>query len=215
MLRVWGRRSAFNVQKVMWLIGELGIEHEHFPAGGDHGGLDDPAFRAMNPHGKVPVIDDDGIIVWESHAILRYLAATYGAGTYWVKDAASRSWIDRWMDWSATTLQPDFLTGVFWGWYRTPEESRDRATTDLKIAACARHMQQLDYALSARPLLSGEQFGLADIPAGTNPYRYFNIDIDRPDVPRVEDWYARLTERAAYREHVMLPFEHLKGRLSF
>src|SRR3982074_1877991 len=80
MLTVWGRRSSFNLQKVMWLVGELGLEHRHIEAGGQFGGLDAPEFRAMNPHGRVPVIDDDGMIVWESHAILRYLAARHDRG---------------------------------------------------------------------------------------------------------------------------------------
>ena len=82
MLTVWGRRSSFNFQKVMWLIGELGIEHRHIPAGGQFGGLDTPEFKAMNPLGRIPVIDDDGMIVWESHAILRYLAARYGRDNF-------------------------------------------------------------------------------------------------------------------------------------
>src|ERR1700756_5122005 len=79
MLRIWGRRSSFNVQKVMWLTGELGLQHEHIEAGGRFGGLDDPAFLAMNPHGRVPVIRDEAATVWGSHAILRYLAARHGA----------------------------------------------------------------------------------------------------------------------------------------
>lgn len=215
MLRIWGRRDAFNVQKAMWLVGELGLAHEHVPAGGVHGGLDDPAFLAMNPHGRVPVIDDDGVVVWESQAILRYLAARHGGADFWPGDAAERSQADRWMDWAATTLQPDFLTGVFWGFYRTPEAQRDNAAVAARIAACARHMQLLDRVLAGRPWLGGERFGLADIPAGTNLFRYFGIPIERPRVPNVEAWYRRLCERPAYREHVMLPFEHMFGRLSY
>src|SRR5262245_62964304 len=115
MLKVWGRRSSFNVQKVMWLVGELGLPHAHIPAGGSFGGLDTPEFRAMNPHGRVPVIDDAGVVVWESHAVLRYLAARYGRPRFWSDDPAARSHADRWMDWSQTRLQPDFLMGVFWG----------------------------------------------------------------------------------------------------
>jgi glutathione S-transferase len=121
MLTVWGRRSSFNLQKVMWLVSELGIDHRHIQAGGQFGGLDTPEFRAMNPVGRVPVIDDNGTIVWESHAILRYLAARYGRAQFWSDDPAKRSQADRWMDWSQTALQPDFLVGAFWGFYRTPE----------------------------------------------------------------------------------------------
>src|ERR1700674_2390558 len=104
MLSVWGRKSSFNVQKVMWLVDELQLPHEHIPAGGSFGGLDAPEFLAMNPHGRVPVIDDGGVIVWESHAILRYLAAQYGRGRFWSHDAGERSSVERWMDWSQTTL---------------------------------------------------------------------------------------------------------------
>lgn len=215
MLTIWGRRDAFNVQKVMWLVGELGLEHEHIAAGGSHGGLDDPAFLALNPHGRVPVIDDGGTVVWESQAILRYLAACHGGAALWADDPAERSLHDRWMDWSATTLQPDFLTGVFWGFYRTPEAQRDTAAVASRIAACARHMALLDQVLADRPWLGGAHFGLADIPAGTSLFRYFGIPIERPSVPNVEAWYRRLTERPAYRQHVMLPFDHMFGRLSY
>src|ERR1700739_1511342 len=115
MLRIWGRRSSFNVQKVLWLVGELGLAHEHIPAGGSFGRLDEPAFRAMNPHGKVPVIEDGDVPGWESHAILRYLAARYGRGAFWSDDPAERSHAERWMDWAQTVLQPTFLMGIFWG----------------------------------------------------------------------------------------------------
>ncbi len=104
MLTVWGRRSSFNLQKVMWLVDELGIAHRHIEAGGKFGGLDTPEFYAMNPHRKVPVIDDKGTVVWESHTILRYLAARYGKDSFWHEDPARLSEFDRWMDWSQTTL---------------------------------------------------------------------------------------------------------------
>jgi glutathione S-transferase len=215
MLTVWGRRSSFNVQKVMWLVGELGIEHRHVQAGGEFGGLDTPEFRAMNPTGRVPVIDDDGTIVWESHAILRYLAACHGGGRFWSQDPGERSQPDRWMDWSQTALQPDFLLGVFWGFYRTPESQRDWSAIRDKIARCARHFQLLDRALADRPYLGGNSLTLADIPAGTALYRYFELDIARPSVRNVDAWYRRLQERPAYRESVMIPFGELRGRLDY
>jgi|SRR5262245_23847376 glutathione S-transferase len=215
MLTIYGRKSSFNVQKVMWLVGELGIAHRRIEMGGSFGGLDTAEFRAMNPHGRVPVIDDDGVIVWESHAILRYVAARYGDGAFWSDSPAERSQAERWMDWSQCTLQPDFLTGVFWGFYRTPADQRNMPAIDEKIRRCGQHFQLLDGILADRGFLLGEQFSLADIPAATHLYRYFNIDIARPSLPNVERWYRTLQMRSAYRAHVMIPFEELYGRLAF
>jgi glutathione S-transferase len=215
MLTIWGRRSSFNLQKVMWLVDELGLTHRHIEAGGRFGGLDTAEFRAMNPHGRVPVINDDGAIVWESHAILRYLAARHGGGPFWHDDPAERSLADRWMDWSQTTLQPDFLMGVFWGFYRTPEAQRDLPAISNKVERCARHFALLDCHLADRAFMRGDTLTLADIPIGTSLYRYFNLDIARPSVPNVEAWYARLQARPAYRQHVMVPFEELYGRLDY
>lgn len=216
MLQVWGRRSSFNVQKIMWLIGELGLAHQHIPAGGQYGIKDSPEFLTMNPHGRVPVIkDDDGTVVGESHSILRYLAARHGPSGFWSDDPAQRSQADRWMDWSQTSLQPAFLNGVFWGFYRTPEAQRDAQAIEKNISVCAQYFELLDQVLSEQPFLGGESMTLADIPVGTHLYRYFSLDIPRPSIPHVEAWYQRLWEREAYRQHVMIPFEELFGRLDY
>jgi glutathione S-transferase len=215
MLKVWGRSNSINVQKVMWLIGELEMEYERIPAGGKYGMVDRPEFLVMNPHGQVPVIADGGMVIWESHAILRYLAAVYGATRFWSQDPGARSMMDRWMDWAQSSLQPAFQTGVFRGWYRTPADQRDMSRVEQSVAQCARYFELLDEVLAGQPFLSGENLGLADIPAGAMLYRYFELDIKRPRVPRVEAWYARLCERQAYRDHVMVPFEELRGRLDF
>jgi glutathione S-transferase len=214
MLKVWGRRSAFNVQKVLWLVGELGLPHVHIDVGGSFGGLDDPAFLAMNPHGRIPVVDDDGLVLWESHAVIRYLAARYGSGTLWPPHPADRSFADRWMDWSAATLQRDFMD-LFWRYYRTPDEKRDWPHIRKLIESCARHYRLLDRHLAQQPYLAGESFTMADVPAGTTLYRYFGMDVERPDAPHVDAWYRRLVARPAYREHVMVPFAELRGRLDF
>jgi glutathione S-transferase len=215
MLTIYGRKSSFNVQKVMWLVGELGIAHRHIEMGGSFGGLDTAEFRAMNPHGRVPVVDDDGTVVWESHAILRYLAARYGTGVFWSDTPAERSQAEQWMDWVQCTLQPDFLSGVFWGFYRTPAEQRNMQAVDEKVRRCGEHFRLLDGVLADRRFLLGDRLSLADIPAGTSLYRYFNIDIARPHVPHVERWYRTLQERAAYQAHVMVPFGDLYGRLAY
>lgn len=213
MLTIWGRSSSFNTQKVLWLAVELGLSYQHIPAGGSFGGLDTSQFLAMNPHGRVPVIDDDGTVVWESHAILRYLAARYGKGQFWSEDSGDRARVEPWMDWAQTTLQPDFLLGVFWAFYRTPEHARNWEAIRAKVGRCTQHFRLLDGVLSGRPYLCGDAMTLADIPAGTALYRYFELDIERPSVPNVEAWYQRLQSRPPYRARVMLPFEELRGRL--
>ncbi|MGH8207567.1 MAG: glutathione S-transferase family protein [Steroidobacteraceae bacterium] len=215
MIRVWGRRNSFNVQKVLWLIGELGLEYEHVPAGGSFGRLEQPEFLSLNPHGRVPVIDDGGVTIWESHAILRYLAARYGGSAFWNDDPVARSRVDRWMDWSQTTLQPELLNGVFWGYFRTPPAQRDAAGVEGSVRRCAHYYRLLDGLLGREPLLGDKEPSLADIPIGASLYRYFEMDIERPQIPQVEAWYRRLQQRSAYCEHVMVSFEDLRGRLDY
>lgn len=212
MLTIWGRRSSFNVQKVLWLTAELGLPHRHVPAGGDAGGCDTPEFTRLNPHQRIPVIDWDGDVVWESHAILRYLAARAGRAPFWSDDAIARSVSDRWMDWSQSTLEPDVMLGLFWALVRAPATSRDAALIRRKQWTSALHYQRLDAILARQPYLSGDQFGLGDIPAGTTLYRYFAMDIDRPRMPHVEAWYARLCARPAYATHVQVSFAELVGK---
>lgn len=199
----------------MWAVGELGLAHERIDAGGPFGGLDTEEFRAMNPNARVPVIDDDGAIVWESQAIVRYLAAKYGAGSLWPEDPAARSLSDRWMDWTISDLQPAFIGGVFWGFYRTPEEQRNWPAIRQGIARSAILFRLLDRHMADKSFIAGDTLTIGDITAGAQLYRYFELEIDRPSIPNVEAWYERLKARPAYREHVMVPFDDLRGRLSF
>jgi glutathione S-transferase len=215
MLKIYGRRNSINVQKVLWAAAELGLAHEHVPAGGAFGGLDTEAFATLNPNRRVPVIDDDGAVVWESHAIVRYLAAKYGAGALWPEDAGVRAQADQWCDWTLADLQPAFIGGVFWNFWRTPEAQRNWPAIRQGIARSTILFRLLDRHLEGRSFIAGDGFSFGDIPAGAQLYRYFELEIDRPALPQVEAWYERLKERAAYREHVMLPFDDLKGRLAF
>jgi glutathione S-transferase len=216
MITVYGRKSSFNLQKVMWLVGELQVEHEHVQLGGSFGGLDTPEFRAMNPHGRVPVINDSGSVVWESQAILRYLAAKYADGTaLWSANPAQRAVADQWMDWSQTALQVAFLNGVFWGWYRTPEAKRNMAAVNTAVDQTSNFLKRVDRQLDGKTFLTGDQLSLADIAIGTHLYRYFNVNLPRPTLPNVERWYEQLLARPAYRAHVCIPFDELYGRLDF
>ncbi|MBC3381642.1 glutathione S-transferase N-terminal domain-containing protein [Serratia fonticola] len=209
MLSVWGRKNSFNVQKVMWLIGELGLQYHLIPFGGQFGDCDTEEFAVINPTRHIPVIDLDRQVVWESHTILRFLAA---GSHFWLDDPRKRANVECWMDWCQTTLEPDLMMGVFWGLIRTPEAERDWPTLHDKVARCSRHFQVLETILSRQPFLSGDSFGLADIPTGATLYRYFSLDIKRPTLPAVEAWYQRLQNRPAYREHVMVPYDDLRGQ---
>ncbi len=215
MLRIWGRRNSINVQKALWAVGELGLPHEHIDAGGSFGGLDTDEFAAMNPNRRVPVIDDGGTVVWESHAIVRYLAAKYGQGSLWAEDEGARARSDMWMDWTVADLQPAFLSGVFWSFYRTPEDQRNWNVIRQGIARSAILFRMVDRHLEGRTYLAGDTLTIGDIAVGVQLYRYYELEIDRPDLPNVEAWYARLKDRPAYREHVMIAFDDLKGRLAF
>jgi glutathione S-transferase len=214
MLKVWGRRSSANVQKVMWLVGELQLAHEHIPAGGPYGVVNEPKFRAMNPNGLVPVIEDDGLILWESNAILRYLAAAYGKDKFWSTDPRQRAPIDQWEEWAATTFQPNMI-GLFVNHWRTPEHQRNaNAIRNFQQRSDA-NLRLLDAELAKRPYVVGDKLSLADIASGTHLYRYYTMGTPYPELPNVAAWYKRLTERPAYREHVMISYEELRGKLSF
>jgi glutathione S-transferase len=214
MITLWGRPNSINVQKVLWTLAELDLACEHIDAGGDAGGLDDPAFRAMNPHGRVPVLKDGETPIWESNVIVRYLCAAYGSGGLCPADLAERAKADAWMDWTCASLQPA-IGGLFWAFYRTPAARRDAARIAQLAAESASAIRTLDAWLSDRRFVAGDAFSMADIPAGVLVYRYFELDIDRPEAPAVAAWRARLAERPPYREYVMRPFGELFGRLAF
>ncbi len=214
MITLWGRANSINVQKVLWTLDELGLAFEHVNAGGHAGGLDDPAFRAMNPHGRVPVLRDGEAALWESNAIVRYLCARYAPDRLSPTEPAERAQCDAWMDWTATLLQPAVM-GLFWGFYRTPAAQRNAARNAALARECARAVEALDRQLSARPFVASAALSMADIPAGTLMFRYFGMEIERPAAPAVDGWRVRLEARPAYRRNVMRPFDELYGRLAF
>ena len=209
MLTVWGRATSSNVQKAMWVVGELGLPHERIDVGGAYGGLDTPEFAAMNPHRRIPVIDDGGLIVWESNAIVRYLCARYGAGSLYPDDWTGRTAADQWMDWMLSTLNRNTF-GLFFCLVRTPPSKRDTAAIEATAVRCGENRQILDAHLAKQPFVAGETLTMGDIPIGSTLYRYFTLEAERPSLPNVEAYYARLCDRPAYRAHVMISYESLR-----
>ena len=210
-ITLWGRKSSCNLQKAWWALEELELPYTHVELGGDFGGLNDPAYLAMNPHGRVPTIRDGSIVVWESEAIVRYLAARYGTGILWPEEPAERAIADQWMAWTATRLYPDWIN-LFWRYVRTPPPKRDIVLIQRLRGATAARFEMLDRHLADRRYIGGDKFTMADIPAGMTLYRWFEMDIDRPATPNIEAWYARLHERPAYRNTVCIPFDDLVGK---
>jgi glutathione S-transferase len=204
MLTIWGRTTSSNVQKVMWTIGELGLEHERLDAGREYGGLDTEAYGRLNPNRRIPTLQDGEVVLWESNVIVRYLAAKFGAGRLWPRDAAARGVADQWMDWQQTTLLPDMRT-VFWGLVRTPPEKRDAARLAAAVDALKDLWARLDAQLRDRPFVAGDGLTMGDIPVGTLCYRYHALGIERAPLPHLEAWYERLQARAPFRRHVMIP----------
>ncbi|MFP6747755.1 MAG: glutathione S-transferase family protein [Alphaproteobacteria bacterium] len=203
MLKVYGRTSSVNVQKVMWMVGELGLEHERMDVGGAFGQNDQDWYLALNPMGRVPVLDDDGYVLWESHSILRYLAKKHGGALYPGEPRAGAD-VDKWMDWQLGFLQPA-ITPAFWGLIRTPEADRDLAAIQAASAQTAKLYAIVDGHLRGRDFLAGDGFSIADMPVGAMTYRWYGLDVEHPDYPNLRAWYERLSERPAFREHVMLP----------
>lgn len=201
MLIIWGRLNSHNVKKVAWAAEEIGLPYDRRDIGGAFGFTD--AYLAMNPNRLIPTIEDDGLVLWESNAILRYLAARYGGPGFWPADPAGRAVGDKWMDWvfSYADAQRDAFVNLV----RRPEAERDPAAIATSAAASGKMMQRVDAALADADWLSGERFGLGDIPMGVYAHTFFTLDIARPPLPRVEAWYQRLITRPGYAATVMIP----------
>jgi glutathione S-transferase len=199
MLRIWGRLSSVNVQKVVWCADELGLAYERIDAGGKFGVNGTPAYLAMNPNGLVPVIEDDGFVLYESNAIVRYLAARAGAGSLWPADPRERADADRWMEWQSTSYTPA-MWAAFWQLIRTPAERRDAAAVEASRAKSEKLSAILDAHLAGRRYLTGDAFTTADIVVGCAAHRWLNLPLARAPRGDLERWYADLKARPGSRQ---------------
>jgi len=204
VLRIWGRISSVNVQKVVWAADELGLACERTEAGGAFGVVATPEYRRMNPNGLVPVIEDDGFVLWESNAIVRYLAAKHAPGTLWPGDLRRRADADRWMDWQATTFTPA-MRDAFWQLVRTPADKRDAAALEASRAASEKAAALLDAHMAGRAFVAGESFTAADIVLGCAAHRWLHLPLAREPRPEMERWYASLGARPGAAQVLSTP----------
>jgi len=210
MITVWGRKTSSNVQVVMWAAAELGLEVEHINAGGSFGGTDTQEFIAMNPNRRVPVIKDGDLVLYESSAILRYLAAEYGDGTFWPIDNKNRAKLDIWAEWTKNTICPVLIYSIFWTLVRTSSAERDMDALAASVKEISLLMQQVETQLEGKDYLGGNSLTFADIMLGHVLYRYFTLGFQRLDLPNLQAYYDRLTSRQTYRDNVMIDYSPLQ-----
>jgi len=201
VLKILGRKTSSNVQKVLWCCAELDIGYEREDIGGPFGGNDKPEYRALNPNGLVPTIIDDGFVMWESNAIVRYLCAKHGKGTLYPTDAKRNADADRWMDWQQTTLGPP-MGILFRAMIKSPPDEIPMSEVDGAMQKAIPMWRILDAQLARHPFVAGDALTMADIALGNAAHRWFRLPRQRPELPHVEEWYARLNARPAYRQHV-------------
>jgi glutathione S-transferase len=204
MLKIWGRKNSINVQKVLWCCAEVGLPFERIDAGLQFGVNNTPEYRAKNPNGLVPTIEDDGFVLWESHAIVRYLARLHGMGTLWPADAKVAADADRWMEWYSTTLW-NSMRPVFWNLVRVAPDKRNMAEVAEHHAKLKDYFGIVDAALAGKAYIAGAAFSMGDIPLGVAAFRWYNLPLERPAHPNLHAWYQRICERPGFREHCMAP----------
>ncbi|MGQ0525792.1 MAG: glutathione S-transferase family protein [Betaproteobacteria bacterium] len=204
MLTIWGRKNSINVQKVLWCCGELKLKYNRIDAGMEYGVNNTPEYRAMNPNGLVPTINYDGFVLWESHAIVRYLSGLHGLGTLWPGTPRGFAEADRWMEWYNTTLWNN-LRPVFWNLIRVAPEKRDMALVNESIKRLAANLEIADAHLAKNRYFGGGAFTMGDIPMGVAAFRWFNMPIERPPLRNLEAWFGRIMQRPAFKEHCAAP----------
>ena len=210
MLKIYGRATSSNVQAVMWAIGEFGIEHQRMDVGGNFGRNDTSEFLAMNPMGRVPVMQDGTLTLFESQAILRYLAAKYRTNGFWPADPASRAKIDQWMEWAKINFYPILTLKIFWQLIRITSSDRNNELVLEGQSELVDLMSIADTQISKEGWLAGPEMTLADISFGTHLYRYFNLPFERANLPNLQNYYEKLCGREAYQKHAMVSFEPLR-----
>jgi len=202
-ITIWGRANSVNVQKVLWCLQELDLAYERIDAGMAFGKNREAEYLAMNPNGRVPTLVDGDFVLWESNSIMRYLVRAYRPQSPIYPHAPKvRAGVDRWLDWTLSTLQP-VDRPVFWALVRTPPEQRDMVAIQKDADAEAVQWRIVDAQLSTRRFIEGDDFTLADIALGAYARRWLGVEgIARPRFANLERWYARLAGRAGFARFI-------------
>jgi glutathione S-transferase len=205
-LTIWGRANSVNVQKVLWCLRELDLAYDRIDAGMAFGKNNEPAYLAMNPNGRVPTLVDGDFVLWESNSVMRYLCLAYGRGSpIYPAAAKQRAAVDRWLDWTLSTLQP-VDRPVFWALVRTPVEQRDMAAIQKDVDAEAVVWRIVENQLATRRFIEGDDFTIADIAVGAYARRWLGVEgVAKPKLPQLERWFAQFAGRPGFAQFVAPP----------
>jgi glutathione S-transferase len=202
MLHLWGRLSSINVRKVVLCAQVFGLDLPRSDAGMAFGVVNTPDYRALNPNGLVPLLQDSDFTLWESNAIVRYLCAR--ENQLYPASLKERFNAERWMDWQQTTLNrasgPAFVQ-----WIRTPAERRDAQAIAQSVAATEPLFALLDKHLEQSAFMVGDELTMADIPIACEVHRWWGLPQPRPAWPHLERWYAQWLAMPASRGVLDLP----------
>ena len=197
MLRILGRGTSGNVQKVVWLLEELQQPYNREDYGRQFNNTQTEAYLSLNPCGKVPTLVDGNTAVWESNTILRYLCNSLpGGAELYPKDPAARSEVERWMDWQLAALNAPYL-GVFREAKKNENERAASFGADAKELAA--QLEILEKGTAGRPWLAGTNFSIADICLGPVIDRALAFPVSLPALPGVRAWRDKVTARDAYK----------------
>lgn len=198
MITLLGKPTSINVRKVLWLCAELKLPVDLQPWGSGHRDTQLPAFLALNPNGLVPVLRDGDFVLWESNSICRYLAAREQRTDLLPTAPRKRAVVEQWMDWQATDLNSAWRY-IFMALVREDPAYNDKSAMQASVASWNRLMTILDAQLARTgAFVAGERFTLADIVLGLSACRWQLAPIERPPLPAVTAWQARLAERQGY-----------------
>ena len=190
MIRLLGRATSGNVQKVIFLLEEMGLPYKREDYGRQFNNTGGDYLK-LNPTGKVPTIVDGETVIWESNTILRYLAAKNGSALY-PSDLARRTEVERWMDWLLASLNTPYVA-IFKEAKKAPGERAASWAADSKELAS--QLQLLDAELAKQPYLAGKEMSIADVAFGPIVARCLDFPIERPDLPNLTAWRERIAAR--------------------
>lgn len=222
MLKIWGRPTSICTQRVLWCLEEANLKYEltlasgtmgphgHISKGGDaFGGVNTSEYLRMNPNGRIPTISDGDFTLWESNAIVAYLALTYAPYLY-EEDIRIFARASAWMSWSNQYLDPP-LTDLVLHLVRLPEGQRSQVVVSKWNDEMVKYLKILDRHLSDSPYVGGGSFGIAECAMASNVYRWALFSLPSPELPNVRRWLTELGERPAFRKIVQPHAYHLNG----